>query len=324
LLNLIYKYVIMIVMRAQGALEYLIIIAAVLGVSAIVVLFIGGALSSTTSSASTTLCQQAAANCALRIAIGGVCYECKTACVNPATKQDIFPGACYLCEKGLIQSIVSGRKINVLEVYPCGPVLSMILAGYPNLEVTPVLTDDFNQPGFDISKYNVIVFGFADWYDSKSLTLDASNKVRQFVADGGGIIATHDTDCCCSQAMQYLRDVFGTKCGTHWDSYSTIYKARSGNITEYPFMLPDTMTVQPTHLSMQEYTTATVWYNTSVNDPAVYFLVTNYYGKGKAAFIQSGHGIYPGPTCPSPRPAPVLPPLDEQKLLINTLVWFGT
>jgi len=317
----------MIVMKAQGALEYLIIIAAVLGVSAIVVLFVSSVFSSQKSPISIAACKKAASECALYTATGvrTTCPDCLIACVDPTTGQDIFPGARYLCEKGNVQSIVGMRKIKVLEVYPCGPILPTILSGYADsFEVSTVLTDDFNQPSFDFSNYNVLVFGFADWYDSKFLSLETSNRVRQFVANGGGIIATHDTDCCCSQAMQYLRDVFGITCGTHWDSYSTIYKVRSGNITEYPFVLPNTMTVQPTHLSMQEYTTATVWYNTSVNDPAVYFLITNYYGKGKAAFVQSGHGVYPGSVCPDPKPEPVLPPLDEQKLLINTLVWFGT
>jgi hypothetical protein len=314
-------------MRGQGALEYLIIIAAVLGIGAVVVLFVTSTFVSQSSSASISACKLAAATCDNRLALGVTrsCPECISACVDPTTGLDIFPGARYLCEKGDVQGIVGLRKIKVLEVYPCGPVLPTILSGYADaFEVDTVLTDDFNQSGFDFSGYNVLVFGFADWYDSKFLSLETSNRVRQFVVDGGGIIATHDTDCCCAQAMKYLRDVFGITCGTHWNSYNTIYKVRSGNITEYPYALPDTISVQPTHMSMQEYTDATVWYKTSIPDPAVYFLITKYYGKGKAAFIQSGHGIYPGPVCPNPIPAPVLPPENEQKLIINTLVWFGT
>ncbi|NYZ79851.1 class III signal peptide-containing protein, partial [Candidatus Micrarchaeota archaeon] len=49
--------------RAQGSLEYLIIIAAVLIVSGVVVLFVSGAAGGGKSSANYASCQQAATQC---------------------------------------------------------------------------------------------------------------------------------------------------------------------------------------------------------------------------------------------------------------------
>jgi len=58
--------------KAQGSLEYLIIIAAVLAIAAIVVLFMTGAFKSSRTSADVSACKQAASDCAQTIATSGL------------------------------------------------------------------------------------------------------------------------------------------------------------------------------------------------------------------------------------------------------------
>ena len=74
--------------KAQGALEYLIIIAAVLAIAAIVVLFLTGAFKSSVSSGGYSVCKNQASSCNLKLATGGTkaaCYaDCLTACKDTA------------------------------------------------------------------------------------------------------------------------------------------------------------------------------------------------------------------------------------------------
>ena len=70
----------------QGSLEYLIIIAAVLAIAAIVVLFLTGAFTGATSSGDLSLCKYAASKCATELATsasdtcgGSICLACKDA-----------------------------------------------------------------------------------------------------------------------------------------------------------------------------------------------------------------------------------------------------
>jgi uncharacterized protein (UPF0333 family) len=75
--------------KAQGALEYLIIIAAVLAVAAVVVLFLSRASASPLASGGYSACKNQAASCGLRLATAGagttgtICQaDCMTACTN--------------------------------------------------------------------------------------------------------------------------------------------------------------------------------------------------------------------------------------------------
>ena len=68
-------------MKAQGALEYLIIIAAVLAIAAIVVLFITGAFRGATGGGDIAKCRLAASTCASNIASG--VYATNASCVSP-------------------------------------------------------------------------------------------------------------------------------------------------------------------------------------------------------------------------------------------------
>jgi len=94
-------------MRAQGALEYLIIIAAVLGISAVVVLFVGGAFIGSSGGADLSKCRLAAANCQrdLTLGLGTSCTQCDAACKDSSGKDliDSIAGcgaACSECKKG--------------------------------------------------------------------------------------------------------------------------------------------------------------------------------------------------------------------------------
>jgi len=96
-------------MQAQGALEYLIIIAAVLGISAVVVLFVGGAFIGSSGGADLSKCRLAAANCQKDMAMGlsSTCPTCNTACLD-SRGNDVLSGtpgcgdACQQCKKGIM------------------------------------------------------------------------------------------------------------------------------------------------------------------------------------------------------------------------------
>lgn len=69
--------------KAQGALEYLIIIAAVLAIAAIVVLFITGAFKGASGGGDIAKCRLTAATCANNIATGGATVAgCRPTCIT--------------------------------------------------------------------------------------------------------------------------------------------------------------------------------------------------------------------------------------------------
>jgi hypothetical protein len=115
-------------MRGQGALEYMIIIAAVLGISAVVVLFITGVFTGSTGGADLSKCRLAAANCQrdLTLGLGTSCMQCEAACKG-ASGKDLLDGttgacglACQQCKQGTPVGGGSGLAIG--------------LAGYWNFE----------------------------------------------------------------------------------------------------------------------------------------------------------------------------------------------
>jgi len=96
-------------MRAQGAIEYMIIIAAVLGVAAVVVLFVTGVFTTASGSSNINLCREAASNCNrdLTLGLGGACNYCNTSCILPNGSQ-VIPGAIDCCKLGKISKIYVG------------------------------------------------------------------------------------------------------------------------------------------------------------------------------------------------------------------------
>jgi hypothetical protein len=102
----LYKNSFFIVMRGQGALEYLIIIAAVLAISAIVVLFITGAFRGSSGSGDMSKCKLAAANCQrdAALGVGQTCNACSDACRGSSGKE-VIPGAIPCCKAGASNKI---------------------------------------------------------------------------------------------------------------------------------------------------------------------------------------------------------------------------
>jgi hypothetical protein len=96
--------------RAQAGLEYLIIIAAVIGIAAVVVYTLSGVMSSQSSSASIAACKQAAVDCkgSRMLSPGDPCSSCLSACKNPATGKDIFAGASLCCNRTESNKIYAG------------------------------------------------------------------------------------------------------------------------------------------------------------------------------------------------------------------------
>lgn len=86
-------------MRAQASLEYLIIVAAVIAIAAVVVFTMSGILSSQSSSASIATCKQAATDCkgSRLLAPQDPCSSCYLGCTNPATGKEVIQGAVTCC-----------------------------------------------------------------------------------------------------------------------------------------------------------------------------------------------------------------------------------
>jgi len=94
---------------AQGSLEYLIIIAVVLAVSAIVIMYTTGIIGGQKSSVSVSSCKQAAANCQASrfLSPNDPCLACDTACKD-STGVEIFNGATYCCNHTQTNLIYAG------------------------------------------------------------------------------------------------------------------------------------------------------------------------------------------------------------------------
>jgi len=92
--------------RAQGSLEYLIIIAIVLAVSAVVISYSTGILGGGKSSISVTSCKQAAVDCkaAKMLSSTDPCLPCDTACKD-SSGVELFDGATFCCNHGLPEMV---------------------------------------------------------------------------------------------------------------------------------------------------------------------------------------------------------------------------
>lgn len=107
-------------MRAQGALSYIVIIAAILSVSTIVVLYVSGVVTHQSKSVSISSCRQTASQCKLSKMTSPTaeCPACIDVCMNATvyvcgssgTIQGITHGAVTCCQKGLSEEIYTGSK----------------------------------------------------------------------------------------------------------------------------------------------------------------------------------------------------------------------
>lgn len=97
---------------AQSALEYLVIIAAVLGLAAAVVMIVSSSFSTGATSAAYNACKEAAAQCKVsrHISIKDPCPGCIQACSDQKTGQELFTGAVNCCNSTSIEKIYSGSS----------------------------------------------------------------------------------------------------------------------------------------------------------------------------------------------------------------------
>jgi hypothetical protein len=111
--------------KGQGALEYLIIVAAVLAIASVVVLFLTGAFGGAGTGASLSRCKQAAADCAIRwtTTVNPLCAECETACKD-IRGIEVKPGAVQLCKQGEVTKV--GAEPRILLFGPdCGTLSNL-------------------------------------------------------------------------------------------------------------------------------------------------------------------------------------------------------
>jgi len=92
--------------RAQGSLEYLIIIAVVLAVSGIVIGYMTGVVGGQKSKVTVTGCKQAAIDCkaAKMLSSNDPCTACDTACKD-SNGVALFDGAAFCCDHGLPEMV---------------------------------------------------------------------------------------------------------------------------------------------------------------------------------------------------------------------------
>jgi len=98
--------------KAQGSLEYLIIIAAVLIVAGVTVLFVSGSAGASKQSALYSACQESAITCRSKHVLNpkDPCNFCNTACTDPTSEEEIFPGAIECCKLGKHNEIYEGSE----------------------------------------------------------------------------------------------------------------------------------------------------------------------------------------------------------------------
>ncbi len=214
-------------------------------------------------------------------------------------------------------------KFKVLSVYPCGCLLDDIVNSLNlqnEFDVTCISVNDFNDGNYDLSKYDVVFLDGADCWGGKSLDVEERIALKQFVAEGGGLVFTHDTIGYRDEWWEELEEVAGIVYDDSvgiacWDTRNW-EKVRDDTITIYPYKLPSTLSTQPTHITRQRVTTAVVYYIHPTNN-ICFYLAANEFINGRAAFIQWGHSAY---WCNCAFRSGV-PPDDEKKAIMNTIFW---
>lgn len=113
-------------MRAQGGLEYLVILAAVIGIAAVVIYSISTVMSSQTPTAAISACKKAAVDCKASKMLSPTdpCILCNSSCKDQTTGNEIFPGATTCCTVGESSKIYLGSE----ECVPSPPINLAITA----------------------------------------------------------------------------------------------------------------------------------------------------------------------------------------------------
>ena len=168
-------------------------------------------------------------------------------------------------------------------------------------------------PIYPKTKYDILVFGFADCNGSKDLTAESAKAVDKFLNAGGAAIFGHDT--------------ITTGCGNHknfinlskyvsiqatsdldWAPSSDVTIQRSGVFTEYPWPIGKigTKLKIPTSHVYGQVAGGDVWLTfDNIGTPAKSIYLSTY---GNNAFIQTGHSNGSATE-------------DEQKIIANIIFY---
>ena len=97
-------------MKAQGSIEYLVIIAAVLVVSGLVIYLVTGSAGGSKQDILYGNCVAATQQCKLLKAVNShdTCKVCENQCIEPATGEPLFPGIIECCQSGNSSGIYVG------------------------------------------------------------------------------------------------------------------------------------------------------------------------------------------------------------------------
>ena len=257
------------------------------------------------------------------------------------------PGMTYMVHKspygeGAFQTIPLKTDIKVLNVYPDiadSDKLKEWMDAYGNPPGYSMIVDKIGISDFNVNysslikdtedsyKYDVLFFGSWDGNNGLDLSIGAKTEVDHFIDQGGGCLFGHDTANAnknpnfVALASKYMNmicnDTFSYYGDSNTDSIISVIK--KGMLINYPWILPDTITVRASH-STKQFAMGDVWmkFNTNKRNCSLY---TYYGGKSgtnnfylttwnNAAMIQTGH------TSGSAT-------VDEQKVLANTLFYLA-
>ena len=183
-------------MRAQGALEYLIIIAAVLGIATVTVLFLTGLFSGSVSSAEFSKCRTSATKCNEDIALWSTppCSYCDDACKLSSSGKEILFGAIAACKAGRMNSINKGLTVAVVQDASCQCTYT-ITTGCSTWWRDRLVEKDFNVEFIGTSvlsdvnlmkKYKAILNPYGEYYlDYGADPYAVFDNIREYVRQGG-------------------------------------------------------------------------------------------------------------------------------------------
>ncbi|MGD7044133.1 DUF5057 domain-containing protein [Jeotgalibacillus proteolyticus] len=168
-------------------------------------------------------------------------------------------------------------------------------------------------------KYDMVIFGFADTYNTSNLSQGAVNSLKKFIDSKQSILFTHDTIFNRNNVwVNNFKTTTGqkdpeTNLGLNAPNQSkTTKKVNEGLVTTFPFDLPENVGIQTTH--NQYYTldledpNVIPWYNITgsardTNDSWNHYYT---YSKGNITYSGTGHTSSNFPD-------------SEQRLFVNTM-----
>ncbi|WP_459482623.1 Ig-like domain-containing protein [Clostridium saccharoperbutylacetonicum] len=241
------------------------------------------------------------------------------------------------------QSIPSKTNIKVLNIYPnTGNNLKTWMEnnGYGKglIFVDEVNIDKFNANPSSYLKdangnwnYDVIYEGAWDMNNSKDLSSQGLEAIKEFIESGRGYLSGHDTFFLRNDFTATNRNKLISYFNIQLSAYDNLYNIGSTAITikkkglliNYPWVIGDvggTLTVPMSHTSTQ-FASGDVWMNYSNNQWSSAKEISSYGGKNatnnfylttwnNCAMIQTGHSNGAATQ-------------DEQKLLANTLFYLA-